>query len=243
MRASTDVPEHYGTKFVVSGQHVEVYQYDKHRTRPTGRTTRFDPESTPKEVDEQKKKLRLHDTTTRRRTKIRRILLANPDMCRFFVTITFKDNVKDIGHAYKDFNFFIKRLRYWAHKQGKNRDFKYLVVPERQKRGAVHFHMVCNAPFYWNKGWNPHTNNRKISEILERVWGYGFADIRLIDDPMKVAGYISKYLTKQDEWPPYTRRYKVSRNVLHPISYYAEPVVEKSDFSPHTGKFDAKAIL
>lgn len=62
-----------------------------------------------------------------------------------FITLTFKNNVTDIESANKIFNKWC--VKYRRHlKDYQNIDFKYLGVPEFQKNGRVHYHLLTNVP-------------------------------------------------------------------------------------------------
>jgi hypothetical protein len=50
------------------------------------------------------------------------------------LTLTFQDNVVDLDQANIAFERFCRLMR-------KKGDFKYVAVPERQKRGAIHYHL------------------------------------------------------------------------------------------------------
>jgi len=59
------------------------------------------------------------------------------------LTLTFQDNVGDINEANKALKIFLALMR----KRFGN--FDYLAVPERQKRGAIHYHFGLNKFFHW----------------------------------------------------------------------------------------------
>jgi hypothetical protein len=61
-----------------------------------------------------------------------------------FITLTFEDNVTDLTYCNNIFNEKMKYLRYHCQKMGI--DFKYIGVPEFQKRGAIHYHIMTNIP-------------------------------------------------------------------------------------------------
>lgn len=103
-----------------------------------------------------------------------------------FLTITFKENIKYIEDANKEFTKFIKRLSYYAYKVKKN-VIKYIAVPELQKRGAWHYHVVLfNVKFIpWH--------------ILMKIWNQGSVYINALKKDMKgteIAKYITKYISK-----------------------------------------------
>ena len=113
------------------------------------------------------------------RNRMMRLIWSNPDLNRF-VTLTFSDNVDDYDFAMKEFNLFIKRLRY--HSKGKG--LKYIAVVEFQRRGAIHFHMLVNS--YIPKG------------FLKKTWGCGHIDIRMASRSIKTrVYYLTKYMSKE----------------------------------------------
>jgi len=59
------------------------------------------------------------------------------------LTLTFRENVVDLGEAYKALTPFLAMCRReWPG------SFKFVLVPERQKRGAWHFHLAMRG--WWN---------------------------------------------------------------------------------------------
>lgn len=121
-----------------------------------------------------------------------------------FITLTFADQENiDIGNlddAHKAFQLFIRRLAR-AYKT-----FKYIAVPEYQeKRGAVHYHVICNLGYI---------KKQKLADI----WNQGFVKINRINTTKEVTTYISKYLTKNAEDVRFLKRRKFycSNNLIRP---------------------------
>jgi hypothetical protein len=174
----------YNHKVVVSGKQVEVYEYKKPVWRDFEKTTRvsvhdnYKKELKQLDIFEQLelKKQKAKFSINRTRTEIRRLVNANPQLNKF-MTLTFADNITDLKTANYIFNKFIQRISY------KYRSFEYLAVPEFQKRGAVHYHLLCTLPFV------------EISEV-EAIWGQGFIKINRIDNVSNVGAYVCKYLSK-----------------------------------------------
>lgn len=172
----------YNLKVVVSGKQVEVFKYKKHiwRDYETKQFAKEKPQKEPKQLDafeqlkiqEQKSRFSLNRT----KTEIRRLTNANPQLNKF-MTLTFADNITDLKEANYIFNQFIKRISY------KYPGFEYLAVPEFQKRGAVHYHLLCKLPFV------------EISE-MQIIWGQGFIKLNRIDNVNNVGAYVCKYLSK-----------------------------------------------
>lgn len=76
-------------------------------------------------------------------------------------------------------------------KDTKSNPFKYIYVFERQKRGAIHVHMVCNGGFQMQK------NNNGYLEL--KNWTHGFTSVLTIkdfDNNFKPYLYLFKYMQK-----------------------------------------------
>lgn len=135
----------------------------------------------------------------------------NEELFFSFITLTFSDNKKhklstdiditDIGQANKKFNNWCKQIRRIYP------DFAYLCVPEYQKRGAIHYHLLTNLRcgveiprLKPKKTYN--TEKQKYYELEYYnipYWSYGFStayDINKTDDKFNIALYITKYLYK-----------------------------------------------
>jgi len=126
------------------------------------------------------------------------------------LTLTFMDDldfdIRDITVCNKKFTKFAKKLR------RKYNSFKYVKVAEFQdknNRGAVHYHVMCNLPFV-----DP--------EKVERLWGYGFIKIR--KPPYDIAKYLFKYLIKNsgDKRFNNKRSWSHSNNLETPKIYYQQ---------------------
>jgi hypothetical protein len=127
-----------------------------------------------------------------------------------FVTITFAENITDLKTANKEFGNFGKRLNRAIIKQGGafKTPLKYLVVPEFQKRGAVHYHVVYFA----------FPAQKDTNAFLSKVWGHGFTFNNTIKSVEHLKNYVTKYFTKslQDERLAGKKHYFCSKNLLRP---------------------------
>jgi hypothetical protein len=101
-----------------------------------------------------------------------------------FVTLTFDNDrahdIRDVKQSNDYFHKFVKRMKY------RYPDFKYIAVIEFQDkngRGAIHYHMICNLPFV------------KKSELRD-IWNGGHVKINRIDKVDNVGAYVIKYMTK-----------------------------------------------
>jgi len=205
----------YDLKVVVSGKQVEVFKYKKNIWREYETNQEDRPQKEPKQLDlfeqEKLKKQRMQFSINRTRTEIRRLVNSNPHLNKF-MTLTFAENITDLKTANYIFNKFILRMNY------KYPDFEYLAVPEFQKRGAVHYHLLCDVSFI------------EVSELQE-IWGQGFVKINKIDEVNNVGAYVSKYLGKEmDERTFGKKKFFRSQSLKESIEilgWYAQKFFEK----------------
>lgn len=119
------------------------------------------------------------------------------------LTLTYKENMQDYEKARKDFDKFIKRLKYHY-----KLNLKYIRVIELQKRGAIHFHIITFSPEFVKIPYNNIFN----------LWGHGAVHVRPIEviDELtadKVGNYLGKYLTKTKDIALNKKIYSTSRNL------------------------------
>ena len=191
------------TKIVISGGYAEVYYYSSGLLQGFKRKERIQEVTTNEE-----KRKRRYDSINRAKRNLKRIVLSNPDLNKF-LTLTFKDNVKDLNEAHKEFKKFIMRLRY------KRDSFKYIAVVEFQERGAVHYHILLNLKYIDNKQ-------------LANIWGHGFVKINRIDHVDNLGAYISKYLDKKflDDRLNSRKAFFTSRDVKKPLEITDQKVCQ-----------------
>ena len=127
---------------------------------------------------EKAKKERSERSLRRTRKKIQDILNANLDNNSYFLTLTFAENMQDYEKANARFNYFIRQ---------KNKDIKYLVVKEHQKRGAIHFHLIVFD-----------IEPKDLMDLL-LSWNYGFKHYKHIKNKYSysIANYLTNYMTKE----------------------------------------------
>ena len=103
---------------------------------------------------------------------------SNNELC---FTITYKENVTDPKVLYKDFDRFMKKLKYHYGK------IDYINVVEPQGRGAWHCHILLIFRDH-KKIYIP---NKRIAEL----WGHGFVSVKAIKkDIDNLGAYLSAYL-------------------------------------------------
>ena len=167
----------FNTRLIVSGAVLEKFEYERPilkgmmKKRRTGRANAL---HTSKEV----KELNRMKTAQRAKRYVQRKINANPQLKKF-LTLTYAENETDLDIARKDFDKFVKRMKTW------HKEFQYIDVLEFQKRGAVHFHLLCNLPY---------VDVNKVADI----WGHGFVKLNRIDNVDNVGAYVTKYMTKDN---------------------------------------------
>lgn len=200
----------YKSKVIISGNIIEVYDYEKEVLEG------FDNKSKGKgrrcyANDEEKIKNR-ELVLARARRDLRRLINTNIKDISKFVTLTFADNVQDFDVANYEFKKFRQRLeRYLKHK------VEYVCVPEFQKRGAIHFHVVMfNVPYIKNLD-------------LQKIWGQGYVRINKIDNVDNMGAYVCKYMSKDfidDERMRGKKCYFSSRKLDKPIEIKEKELIE-----------------
>ena len=166
----------YNTKIIETPTTKEVYFYETpiyshsnsdSKTSNTQAHKRkvFDEMSAHKQYDSLKRKQKHYEQT---RWEIARIVDCNFDNKTKFLTLTFRENIQDITITNKEFKYFIQRLNYYLY-QTKVQTLKYIATWEKQKRGAIHYHVIFfDFPFV-------------AKEKLQDLWTYGFIKINRID--------------------------------------------------------------
>lgn len=169
-----------------------------------------------KKIDEEHEKPARQETNIARsvrraRTTVRRKALTMA-ADRLF-TLTYRENKTDRDLSFKDFLRFVRLVRErWP-------NFQYIAVAERQKRGAWHFHIATNQFYPVN------ILNRIWERVVGRNNGNVDVEYRHRVSPVKIARYMSKYITKgfndtgtiEDEHIAGSNRYRVSHGIHDPV--------------------------
>jgi len=200
----------YNAKIIETPTTKEVWIYDepviyraKREESETGEPTQSGM-SARKQAESLRRKQKHYEQM---RWVIARLVDCNFDDDTKFVTLTFKQNITDIEHANAEFKNFIKRLNYHLYNQKKH-TIKYIATWEKQKRGAIHYHVIFFGFPYIRK------------QELETLWGHGFVRINQIDvDSRENRGrYLSKYFSKNLELKEHKKKaFFTSRNLKKPL--------------------------
>jgi hypothetical protein len=209
-------------KIISYSNTIEVYEYERDIIRLVGRTRRnissatshddirISREDSLPKGDSEVKVGKRSDNARRASMAFRRIVASNLDghSLPLLITLTYRDNLTDLSTAYRHLTAFIQSLR---RRYGKA--FAYVVVPEFQKRGAVHFHTL-----FWGLPENLLPMERK-TRTLAQIWGHGFVYIKQTDGNERLAFYLAKYFTKAfvDPRLKNQKSYVASRNIKRPL--------------------------
>lgn len=166
----------------------------------------------------------------RARSKLRRLALSND--FRWFVTLTLDPSKVD-SHSGVD---VVKKLNAWCSNMVQRKGLKYILVPERHKKGGIHFHGFFNDCLEVVDSGHTDKQGHKIFNLPQ--WSLGFTTaIELYDNYSKAVGYVCKYVGKQGEKP--AGRWYYSGGEL------VEPKEEYFDISPAelAAEFPGKALV
>lgn len=213
-------------KIIISGNIIELYQYEVGYLKGFTNNSKGSGSSVIDSSIESDEDIR--DRSLKRAKKeVRRVINSNIGMYGVeyipkFLTLSFGENIQDIKQANYEFQKVIKRLNYKIYNTKKAK-IKYLVVPEFQKRGAIHYHVILfNFPYV-------------KQSILQDIWGNGIIDIRKIEEVDNVGSYIAEYLgkeeknqgkSKNDERLKGQKSYFCSRGIYRPIEITEKKTIE-----------------
>lgn len=129
-------------------------------------------------------------------------IMCNQDLDCF---VTFTYSPEDVDDK-ADYDGCYKALAIWLSNRVQRKGLKYVLVPERTKKGDIHFHAIMNSDAlrlvraYSAKSGRALTHNGKPLYNVED-WKHGFTSAELIPDVdgdrQAVAKYIFKYMGKQ----------------------------------------------
>ena len=131
------------------------------------------------------------------------------------VTLNYRENMQDLERAQKDLQKFVRRVT--ALTSNAIRGFKYVLVIEYQKRGAIHFHIGVHG--------------RQNVKMLRAIWyeivgrAQGQIDVQgpeskggyRVKGVHQLAQYLCKYITKEAEGSTLNKkRYWCSKGIEVP---------------------------
>lgn len=150
----------------------------------------------------------------RARANVRRLALAND--FRWFVTLTL-DPMKIDRY---DPAAVVRKLNQWCSNQVKRKDLRYILVPERHKDGALHFHGFFSDALEAVASGHTDKSGNMIYNLPG--WSLGFtAAIEVYGDYPAAVAYVCKYIGKQGEKPA-GRWYYSGGSLQQPEVIYAD---------------------
>lgn len=150
----------------------------------------------------------------RAKSRVRRLALSNE--FRWFVTLTLDPQKVD---RY-DPTEVVKKLNHWCSNQVKRRGLRYILVPERHKDGALHFHGFFSDALEAV----PSGHTDKAGHMIYNFpgWTLGFtAGIEVYGDYAGAVAYVCKYIGKQGDKPA-GRWYYSGGNLREPEVLYSD---------------------
>ena len=150
----------------------------------------------------------------RARANLRRLALSNE--FQYFVTLTLNaDRIDRYDGA-----AVTKALSHWCDNMVRRHGLKYILVPERHKDGAFHFH-----GFFAGDGLNlvdsgKRWDGRPVYNLPQ--WTLGFTTAQeLYGEYAAAVGYVCKYIGKQEGQRPLGRWYYSGGGLSKPAKEYA----------------------
>lgn len=201
-------------KVIQSGYTVEIWEYDKISTASRRIHTR------KKKRVRKLIRPRSAYAARQRRSNFQRLVQVNLDTlgAPSLLTLTMR-HIKPLKACWYLFRKFILRLKY------RFPDLAYVCVPEFQKRGAVHFHvLIWGIP-------SGYVDKERSNRYIANLWRQGFIDLIHTNGKPALSGYLGKYLSKTflDPRTRDQRCYTCSRNVERPATFNSRALLAFSE--------------
>ena len=150
----------------------------------------------------------------RSKISLQNLVKTNEKIFTTFITLTFAENITDIKEANRKFNIWRRNLKRLFP------GFAYVCVPEFQKRGAVHYHLLTNIDYTSTllsdeiKIYKPN-NGWQVGKNI-KGWNYGYS-LAINMSGFNLAAYMTKYFTKDIDNRLFGKhRYFYSQNLEKP---------------------------
>ena len=159
----------------------------------------------------QKTDIKQKDSLQKTFTNLRQLIrtnFTNDSKNQLFLTLTYRENMKDEKQLYIDFKSFYKRLK----RKLKNHKLEYITVAEPQERGAWHLHIMLKSI--------NQTNLFIDNKELEKIWSNGYTDCQRLKSE-DVGTYYVAYFTDilQEDSQGNKKRVKGSRLSMYPKGF------------------------
>lgn len=147
----------YDIKLVQCGSYFQVYYYNRQKIKYDSNLEQIsskkilinDLSKTKKRVYSNELKEIEEKNIIRSKLNCQRIIKANENDFKSFITLTFSEDINSIEKANKLFQNFCRKIKMLITRTHNNSltEFKYICVPEFQKKGRVHYHLLTNIDF------------------------------------------------------------------------------------------------
>lgn len=128
----------------------------------------------------------------RAKNRVREISLSNR-FC-WFVTLTISP---ETCNRY-EFAEIYRKLKNWLDNGVRRKGLVYVLVPERHKDGAIHFHGFFNHALKTKYSGHKDKRGHRIYNIVTKDYPFGFSTaIRLYGEYTAAVAYVCKYISKQ----------------------------------------------
>jgi len=113
-------------------------------------------------------------------------------------------------------------LKRYFDKIRRHNSIEYILVPERHKNGALHFHGLLNNPPTLTPTKKRDSSGRPRYENSDALEMLGFNDWTRIQSTEALSHYVRKYITKSMIIAPNKKRYYCSKNLKKPEKHYID---------------------
>ena len=222
---STTKDKIYTHKIVECGDYYQVYTYQDKKIKKDQNMVKMNDikivntDTLSKKENVNKIKTIELKNILRSKFSMQRLIKANETIFKSFITLTFKENVTDIESANKSFKNWRDSIT--RNLKSQKKEFSYVCVPEFQKRGAVHYHLLTNLDVKENSDLIILQEDKKTQYDV-KYWNKGYSSVYSMKD-INVVGYLTKYMTKDIDnrlWGK--RRYLYSMNLKQPNTIYID---------------------
>lgn len=163
---------------------------------------------------------------TRTKILVQDIVLCND--FELFCTFTFDPKKVDrynYGHCQSKMSRWLHHQRQNSYEVGK--EFKYLIIPEKHKDGAYHFHaLISGYTGTLHRSKCVSGSGRPVYNLTS--FRSGFTTAVEIDDKAGVSSYVTKYITKSFVREFNRRRFQCSRNLTRPTRTLNSSIFSKT---------------
>lgn len=235
--ATADQIYHNAIVYTYDNGSVDVIAADRLLFREAGWEPegREGPRPGPREAGKKAEGDNMLRSMRRARAKLRRLALANE--FQYFVTLTLDQTRID---RY-DPKIITKALNTWLDNMVRRNGLRYILVPERHKDGALHFHgfFAADRLELVDSG---HKDSCGKAVYNLPQWGYGFSTaLTLRGEYPRAVGYVCKYIGKQQGERPMGRWYYSGGRLKEPEKTYADLDYEELAGRPDSFEMETAA--